>query len=371
MKTSIETYRSTKIIFLAAALVTMSLADARTIWFVGDHHEQLTYDAMYCADQLMPNEESCPPRPEDWKGEIDLSKVGLGKFTLAHAKNAVRYPDDPVRELRWWNLPGLVRWTWRIAVDACGSSDRIIDVKNGLRCSSHYGPLQFLHAMEEKENVEPEVTRNKMSAWITFALDVAQNKSNSEGVAFINQDYCSYWLASDSAIAEFMVPEADEFPCVKKGDPWTLGTIFSFDCRFKISSCWTDSDEQIRRRAIGAVLHLIQDSHSQGHSARGGCCGTTKTTDLAKFECAPIERFFVYKGQDRDRHTAADKAPIAGSSCNKTTEIHGPVLAAAHVLRMLSENVNRNQIVDYLNNHVIKTHVEAGLSSSTIGFDLQ
>ncbi|KAL8923487.1 MAG: hypothetical protein Q9208_004615 [Pyrenodesmia sp. 3 TL-2023] len=77
----------------------------------------------------------------------------------------------------------------------------------------------------------------------------------------------------------------------------------------------------MQRRALGSMLHLMQDSYARGHCLR--------VQDPASMEYGPIERFHTYLGQDEDQHAHWDKYNGRMDPFDITTfaPIHGAVEA--------------------------------------------
>ncbi|ORE89456.1 hypothetical protein ATO7_06235 [Oceanococcus atlanticus] len=318
-------------------LVQIWPAEARTLWVLGGrHHEAMTFDAMHCADSAQSAPAACVPRPEGWDVALDLSSVGLGVWSERAARNAVRWPDDPASELSLGNPMGFVRWSWNLVLGGCGGKGSTLTT--GLRCSSHYGNLQYLHAMSASKGDRAEDTKEKMLAWTKYLLLVLQDAPQAGGGTFIEQNHCTYWASEQrqgNPIAEDMMPDGPTgFPCVvDKGEPWIVASLFAFYCTYNIYTCDVNLSEQtVKSRALGAILHLIQDSFTQGHALRGDCCMGVEDADLAAYQCAPIQQFNVYGLQNKGRHKAADKEPVAGESCRTVDMVHDPITSAARIL---------------------------------------
>ncbi|MEX0902290.1 MAG: hypothetical protein WDZ76_06135 [Pseudohongiellaceae bacterium] len=309
----------------------------------------------------------CAAAAETWKDIVDCEDQNLESapavlyaaapagntltLTVSDVEKAVIWPDDPVRELRWYKLYRIGLWSWRLAVDNCGR--RIEGIHKGLRCSSHYGPMQFLHAMESERELAAADTKEAILDWIQYAYSVAGNDSGDSGFnndlpycATINQVY-----GRDSKFAKAMMPYGDTgFPCVKDGPPWRMSTPFSFSCIIRSSSCWetiTPNDEGIRLAALGAVLHVIQDSYAKGHTSRGN-----DTADsVALFECNPIKQFQLYGEQDHDVHRSADKFPKRMVGCGDEA-VDGPVTASAKILKLYAAGAPWSDVDIYLRQRV-------------------
>ena len=108
---------------------------------------------------------------------------------------------------------------------------------------SHFGDLQFIHAMAI-DGEAPQVTRGNIFAWARFAYlvsvgDIAFAAVMSDGNAV-------------GSIASF-------FP----GNGDSVMTLFT-------KGTEPHSDERVRDMAFGSLLHLVQDSFSKSHVEREG-----------------------------------------------------------------------------------------------------
>lgn len=267
---------------------------------------------------------------------------------------AVIWADDPARELQKKKLHKALLWTFRLISDKC--NDLKSGLPDGIRCTAHYGNMQFMHSMENVKDLPAEQTQQAILDWLTFAYKVAINKKNSKGEFFTEQKYCQYFgVENPSKFQKSMLPAGlNGFPC-GEGDsktPWTLGTIFSFNCWVRSETCWEYSgsnDPRTRKAALGAIMHAIQDSYAKGHVSRGN-----DTRDLInKIECSPIEQFQDYSSQNHDLHGKGDKDPTLSESCsNKNNVIHSPVTATAEVIRLFKQDASPEKVRQYLEDHV-------------------
>ena len=106
---------------------------------------------------------------------------------------------------------------------------------------------------------------------------------------------------------------------------------------------------------MGALLHMVQDSFSQSHVARGpeGSRGYE-----ARIRCLPAERFYNFNGEDgrgQDGHSAADQLPDYDTeSCNAAIRtVDDPITASARLLWMLDQGHSSEQAVAYVRAHVL------------------
>jgi hypothetical protein len=358
------------VVFSCLILNTFSTCtQAKSIWLKGEYHEEMSLASMYCAQVSGEQPISCNKRPKSWHKGIDLTNINIGTLSQEEIIKAVRFPDDPVKELSLTNPIGLIRWSWNMGIVGC--KDKVNGLVQGLRCSSHYGPFQFLHAMSSHNGIQAKETKVKIMAWIEYLGLIIENKNN-----FMTSNYCEHWSTEkekQNPIAKYMIPEGkDGFPCkLDSGPPWTIATPFAFHCKFKIITCDVDLNERnIKNNAIGALLHLIQDSYTQGHAIRGDCCSGKSKVDIAKYQCLPIKQFNSYQNQNKNKHADADGQPSPGTSCKNNHKQHDPITAGATILwKIKHENKNLSKSISkYLNANVFQLKTPKTLSSAGQGF---
>lgn len=334
-------------------------------------HDQLTEKALRC---IMENENdvftNCESfRPTNNKRALKVDVYGMKELAVDDLVLAARWSDDPVRELRGYKLLKVPLWGAQMRYVKCKGSRE--GLKDGLRCSSHYGPAQFLHSMEGQLNKSPEVTRNAILDWVEFSYQVAVN-AKVAGKHFVEEEYCSYFsgLDDDKYFKRIMYPgDGNDFPCNQDDEtPWRVSTPFSFSCSVGVYNCteWNGvNDMRVRRAALGAILHAIQDSFSQGHASRVG----ENTDSVNKYSCAPIKQFQVYGEQDSEKHTDSDVKASPSDNCLSPSlnqgGVHGPITASAHVIRLFKNKSPAKDVRDYLARHVFVVNDGALLAGST------
>ncbi|MGY5943642.1 hypothetical protein [Stenotrophomonas forensis] len=137
---------------------------------------------------------------------------------------------------------------------------------------SHYGDMQFLHAMASEPGEAASTTLEHMMAWAEYSyrlslrggleqLDVEAPVRQFAGLAPWFQDEKRHWTGAD---------------------------LFMFGHEY--------DEPLIRDMAFGSLLHLLQDSYSQSHVQR----------DYAA-DGLPIERLLTYRGQSSHCHAKADR----------------------------------------------------------------
>ena len=183
--------------------------------------------------------------------------VPLGT-TVAHATNAdleyirgVVWNDDPdcllFNERKEGNHTYSTAGTWALRYKQGESewtvplaSDRLRNVTG----RSHYGDLQFLHSMAFESGEQPAETKRKIMVWLEVMYKLANGEDGITPETAIGT----------TKLAEFC-PVLSVPPSFK-----SLSYLLSKDSPF------TGLD--VRRRALGSMLHIIQDSYALGHTKR-------------------------------------------------------------------------------------------------------
>lgn len=295
-------------------------------------HEALTRSSFYCVQGIQDRvlHESC-----------DLRILSRKKVPRVHSlEGAVRWPDDPTRQLNnWWStLKFIFSFApTNLARRACPTlagqtADTVASIENGLLCNSHFGTMQFMHAQATHPNEPARVTYEKIMRWAEFTYAIASHAVSDEELGEL---YCSFFT-DGSEFHRAMLPSPEALPC--RAD-WKLTTFFTFRCSnpFWSGTCQAnrgpDDFQETRLAATGALLHLIQDSYSQSHCERGECDWTEEGKVEARIECAPISAFTTYRLQSVGRHTEADALPHFAESCHRPDRtIIDPITAGAQIL---------------------------------------
>jgi len=344
----------TALALCACFVFPSGFARSYNISLKGRVHERLTRLAELCLER------SSSRMPTD----CDARTIPAGR-TMGGWRNDLtlssRWADDPTRQIG--GLSGI-----KFAISAgrnCRTWFRGGDGSDapygGLLCSSHYGPLQFWHAMRSSETESAAETRAKMLEWVDVTYRVATGRiSETEG-------YCSYFR-SRPAIARAMVPDNFPYCAPRPGlqndgagyQAWRVLTLFSMRCSNPISS--TTCTEIVgsggtalaRRNARGALLHIVQDSFSQSHAVRGSA--VTGRHFGARIVCLPITSFHFYTAQVASGvdHGSADKYPtVDGATCGPGRLIDDPVTASAVMLWHVNTNSDPEVVQAYFRDRVL------------------
>lgn len=232
----------------------------------------------------------------------------------------VRWPDDPPFRLSAINPPKAagcdVRVTlrstaqpkcWKALFDDAGKrasqhkgEGPAFGIGTMVLYRSHYGDLQFMHAMASSNGETAGVTRQNMWWWAHFLWEMAAGR-----------------LATDVYLRDLNMPElARYFP----GDI-TAQILFATGV--------PEARAHLREVALGVLLHMVQDSFSAAHAARdlaGGEVCRGYTTALAP---GRVEAFHSYAQQRSKLH---DKEDTAASLSIQTIEQRPTVVDASRTL---------------------------------------
>jgi len=371
-------YQRTKATLTLVVLMSVSFShvEAFEFSFLGIKdpvHEKFSKLALRCLIENPEVEfadcESFVPKSKARKFQTSINNFGW--LTTKNISNAVKWPDDPVRELRPYKILKMPVWLAHMSLKKCKNLKG--GLKHGLRCSSHYGPAQFLHSMEFQKGEPIENTHSAILDWIEYSYLVASNEKEGENY-FLQKNYCEFFQNRKSSyFRDVMYPNnGQDFPCNQTDEtPWLVGTPYSFSCSIGIANCMSykgENDKRIRLAALGAILHTIQDSYAKGHTHRGG----ESDDQINLYDCTPIKRFQVYGEQNTKRHGQADQTPLAGSSCSDAkinqTSIHGPITASSHILRLFSAGKPAIEVREYLAKHVFVIDHENAANADTTDY---
>jgi hypothetical protein len=155
---------------------------------------------------------------------------------------------------------------------------------------SHFGDLQFLHAMASDLGAPAEATRMEILDWMEFAWRVASGDLKAESrMKSVKQSTIRH-----------------RFRCSE----WTVADIFILGRNDKLRP-------MLDRVAFGALLHVVQDSFSPAHVnreepvARETCPGATGVLHPGR-----IREFHTYARQDSKKHDAMDTRSAMVELCN-------------------------------------------------------
>lgn len=186
---------------------------------------------------------------------------------------------------------------------------------------SHFGDLQFLHAMASSEGESPLTTKGKILMWMEIAYKLAVNATDVTADVKLGDVVTS---SRGPQLGSFF--DAESKP---SGDA-TLRNLLD---------CHHHSSANIQHRALGSCFHLLQDSYALGHTRRellnpknhvhqsaGETCNrvgaiqkpllTKLCLAVLKFDLGSwdrwgaISKFHTYRGQSSAEHAHYDHAHV-------------------------------------------------------------
>jgi len=219
----------------------------------------------------------------------------------AYAKAGVPLSDEVIAGVRWNDNPPAMRlgplsgscdmrcWTSMLRIDRTALEILSRREQSIPALRSHFGDMQFLHAMAARSGESARDTREKAMRWAQFSYRVARGEIGARANVFALRDTGS---TMDPATREwvsalFRAPE-------KK--LWRVQDVF------------LPKAGELRLVAFGTFLHLVEDSYSASHVRRvtqrrqQNGCPSYDGSD-------PIVEFRTYVGQDTEKHAICDDAP--------------------------------------------------------------
>lgn len=324
-----------------AACAAVAISTPSSAYYIsakGPQHERLTALSEQClqgAGGVYPRRCALPKNADEFEDDTDWSNSRFAR--------ASRWPDDPTRDLG----TGIIKFLVNVGLDRC---EHYLDESDhpgeyaGILCHSHYGRLQFFHAMRPAD-VSDEQTRQLIDEWTSYAFRVATGRIPPD----------SYFCDSvpESPLRSALVPPGFPYCRGRSAQPWTVRSFFAFRCGNPFSSRTCSvlpEDGYVSYAATGALIHLIQDSFSQSHTARGGDFPTGPYS--ARVVCAPVTNFYSYVAEQRAVHKYADKAPAFDEACNSSMTVD-PITAVARLLWLVGNQCDERWAVQLIGTGVL------------------
>jgi hypothetical protein len=172
----------------------------------------------------------------------------------------------------------------RVAVETLADREKSI-----APVRSHFGDMQFLHAMAARTGEPAEETLRGILRWSEFAWRVARGE-----------------IAPKVKVSTL---GAARSPLDAQTGAW-IGALFGGASK----KSWTVQDlfgaapEKVKDMAFGSLLHLVQDSYSAAHVRRA--TQRIQPNGCLSYDAGDaILHFHTYAGQDAEKHGVCDDAP--------------------------------------------------------------
>ena len=244
-------------------------------------HEDITRRVLRCPI-IEPNETrratGCEPDTRDheagvrWNDDPGFKFLpGRGKYFGCRAGKTVRAVTQP--------------WCWarvfRHGENAAARGVRLTGRNGNLLVRSHFGDLQFPHAMALEDGESPEQTWRAIMAWMEFTWRTATGDDGFESRRLVNE------LPIDGFAERF-----------RYNPGWRIQDLFALD------NTGAHRAKVIQRIAFGSLLHVVQDSFAAGHVDRAP--PTPGATCAGWRALGEIREFHSYSRQDSHKHGLAD-----------------------------------------------------------------
>lgn len=198
-------------------------------------------------------------------------------YEMDNLIEGVRFNDDPEAYLGAGNVIGF-------GAKFLGNNTS----KKNPTTAFHFGNYQFMHAMA-KGGMPAHKIKNRM---MLYAYHCWMSATDSNSLAKFKAMYVSVNQkiknkASNSAYTQDELIAKD------------MVSLFPSEVLFY----HTDNQNSFQNRALGSLLHMIQDSYSKGHTVRAGWEAGSNSGDILYFQ--------DYKEQDSHQHDRYD-VPASG-----------------------------------------------------------
>ena len=197
-------------------------------------------------------------------------QAGEGKHTACKATETIRVTTQP---LCWVQL-------FKDAKRSAAGGD-VPDAHNHavLLARSHFGDLQFLHAMAAQDGETAEETQRRVMMWAEFCWKVATG---------------TYGL--DTKLQDVDIAGFGDF---FGNSGWTVQDLFTVGN--------PALRPHINEVAFGSVLHTVEDSFAKGHVEREHTSSSAACAALPQLPAPPIiQEFHSYAHQDEGKHARYD-----------------------------------------------------------------
>jgi hypothetical protein len=242
------------------------------------------------------------------KAAIDSGYLSASDtYQMNHLIEGVRFNDDPEAYLAKGNVIGFAS----IFLGDNKGKDNATEI-------FHFGDYQFMHAMA-KGGMPAHTVKNHM---MLYAYHCWMMATDNDSYAKFKATYASVVqkLKHKSPNSEY---SSDEL-IAKNAIQVLPAQVLFYN---------TDNQNSFQNRALGSLLHMIQDSYAKGHAVRVGWEAGSNLGDILYFQ--------DYKQQDSHQHDAYDTPRSGKLNENTLFEIPGTKMAYLRSKKILEMAKNR------------------------------
>ncbi len=182
-----------------------------------------------------------------------------------------------------------------------------------LTARSHFGDLQFLHAMGSRPGEGPEVTLEAVLRWMRFSFAIARGE-----------------LGGMIRLCEVRLPGISELFPRQAG--MTISELFAVH----------RATDGVSERAAGCLMHLLQDAFASAHVER---------EQGANGRRGRIKCFYTYGSQDSGLHSENDGWQCGGTEDERLARVVGAADAieqGAELLKRLKQGKSWQRVEAWL-----------------------
>jgi hypothetical protein len=250
----------------------------------------------------------------------------------AYEKAGVALPEDVLAGVRWNDNPpatrivgalfgncggpqtseGIACWASMMRLDRMAWETLTRREKALAPVRSHFGDMQFLHAMASHSGESAEETRRNILKWSEFAWRVARGEIEPRANVYKLRGANS---TLDGDTADW-VSDLFRGPSKKL---WTVQDML------------VAKPPSLRLKAFGTLLHVVEDAYSDAHVSRES--KRVQANGCLDYDAAdPILQFRTYVGQDAEKHGVCDDAPgwLEAPRAGSPVEVLAEIVRAYH-----------------------------------------
>jgi hypothetical protein len=209
------------------------------------------------------------------------------------------------------------------AVERSKSGKAIFGPGEDMLARTHFGDLGFIHGMAADDNEKAEDTKRKVMMWAEFTTKIAKGEiAGDMKLSDLGKGKDPGGKDDDAEMKEI----AKLFPDMKGK---SVNDLFGIK----------DGKGDIQQRAMGSLLHMVQDSYAGGHSKRDAD--------------GKISSFHAYPNQDHSKHGHSDEigeGDTLEEQLKNTPGASDAIKHSADILKMMHDpKMKTDDILKHLN----------------------